>query len=128
MNNFRFSQRSLNNFQGVHSDLVVVITTALLTSDLDCVVIEGLRTPERQQQLVRSGASRTLNSRHLTGHAVDLAVWLDGTIRWDWPLYERLSHTVKAAANLHNIPIVWGGDWQSFRDGPHYELDRKAYS
>lgn len=127
MSNFVFSQRSKNNLRGVHSDLVVVMTTALMISPLDFVVIEGLRTRERQQALYDAGATRTLNSRHITGHAVDVAVWHGGTVRWDWPLYYELATFVKMAANRHNIPIVWGGDWKSLRDGPHYELCRNTY-
>ena len=123
----KFSQRSRDNLRGVHSDLVIVVTTALLTSPLDFVVTEGLRSRARQQQLVDSGASKTMNSRHLTGHAVDLAVWLDGSIRWDWGLYDRLAVHVKDAAALHGIPIEWGGDWESFRDGPHFQLPWSEY-
>lgn len=123
----RFSQRSRDNLRGVHADLVIVVTTALLTSPLDFVVTEGVRSRARQQQLVDSGASTTMNSRHLTGHAVDLAVWLDGSIRWDWTLYDRLAVHVKDAAVLHGIPIEWGGDWQSFRDGPHWQLPWSDY-
>ena len=123
----KFSQRSRDNLRGVHSDLVIVVTTALLTSPLDFVVTEGLRSRARQQQLVDSGASKTMNSRHLTGHAVDLAVWLDGGIRWDWGLYDRLAVHVKDAAALHGIPIEWGGDWESFRDGPHFQLPWSEY-
>ena len=76
-----------------------------------------------------------MNSRHLTGHAVDLAYWLDdgdgaveqGEIRWDWPLYPRIAKTFKAAALDLGVSLVWGGDWPRLRDGPHFELDRKAY-
>lgn len=123
----RFSQRSRENLRGVHADLVIVVTTALMTSPLDFVVTEGVRSRARQEQLVNSGASKTMNSRHLTGHAVDLAVWLDGSIRWDWTLYDRLAVHVKDAAALHGIPIEWGGDWQSFRDGPHFQLPWSDY-
>ena len=123
----RFSRRSLDNLQGVHADLIVVMTTALVTSPMDFVVIEGLRTEARQRQLVSSGASRTMDSRHLTGHAVDVAVYVDGGIRWDWPLYERLSQHIKDAARHHGIGLEWGGDWTSFRDGPHYQLPRDKY-
>ena len=99
------------------------------------IVVEGLRTRERQEQLVAIGASRTLNSRHLTGHAVDLAYWLDdgdgvpeqGEVRWDWPLAHKLAAAMKAAAAAEGVALVWGGDWKSFRDGPHFELDRRVY-
>lgn len=124
----RYSQRSLNNLKGVHPDLRRVIDRALQISPLDFIVIEGLRTPERQRQLVASGASQTLNSRHLTGHAVDLLpIGYDGKAAFDWPLYYQLGPAVKRAAKELNVAIVWGGDWKSFKDGPHFELDRKVY-
>lgn len=117
----------------VHPDLVRVVEAA--RARVPFIVTEGLRTRERQARLVAIGASRTMNSRHLTGHAVDLAYWLDdgdgvpenGEIRWDWPLYARLGAEVKRAAAELGVAIVWGGDWASFRDGPHFELDRRAY-
>ena len=87
----------------------------------------SLRTPARQAELKRAGASQTLNSRHLTGHAVDVAAWVDGDVRWDWPLYPRIASAFKQAARELNTPIIWGGDWPRLRDGPHFELDRKAY-
>lgn len=121
------SSRSRRNLDGVHPALVKVVIRALEISRVDFTVIEGLRTPARQAQLVRAGASRTLNSRHLTGHAVDLAAWVDGAIRWDWPLYPLIADAMKRAAAELNTPIIWGGDWKSLRDGPHFELDRKAY-
>lgn len=124
---FRFSKRSLANLQGVHPDLIQVAHRAIQLTAVDFVVIEGLRTVARQKQLVAIGASRTMNSRHITGHAIDVAAWEGGTISWHWPLYKRISLAFKAAAQELNIPIVWGGDWRSFRDGPHYELDRRHY-
>lgn len=87
---------------------------------------EGLRSPERQARLVKAGASKTLKSRHLTGHAVDLAAIVDGKIRWDWPLYFKIAEAMKAAAKEENVSIVWGGDWK-MKDGPHFELSRKVY-
>ena len=124
---FKFSARSLRNLDGLHRDLVRVAHRALELSDVDFVVTEGLRTRERQRQLVAAGASRTMNSRHITGHALDVAAWVGGTVRWDWPLYDRISAAFKAAARELGVPIVWGGDWKSFKDGPHFELDRSRY-
>lgn len=123
----RFSARSRNSLNGVHSDLVIVTTTALMLSEIDFVVTEGLRTVARQKELYASGASQTMKSRHLTGHAVDLAAYVDGGIRWDWPLYEKLADAMKRAAALHGIPLEWGGDWSSFRDGPHFQLPWEQY-
>ena len=124
---FTFSQRSLNNLSGVHPDLVKVVRRALEITDTDFAVIEGLRSKERQAELVKAGASQTMNSRHITGHAVDLAAVVGGAIRWDWPLYERIAKAVKTASAELKVAIVWGGSWKSFPDGPHFELDRKVY-
>ena len=119
--------RSISRLQDVHPDLVRVVKRAALASDLDFTVLEGRRTLERQKTLVKNGASQTLNSRHLTGHAVDLAPMLGGTVSWDWPLYHRLAKIVKAAAAAEGVPVTWGGDWRTFKDGPHWELPRKQY-
>lgn len=124
---FRFSSRSLRNMEGVHPDLVAVAHRALEITEIDFLVTEGLRTREKQIELVRAGASQTTRSRHLTGHAIDIAAWVAGGVRWDWPLYEELSRAFKQAASELKVPIVWGGDWKSFRDGPHYELSRTEY-
>jgi peptidoglycan LD-endopeptidase CwlK len=124
----RFSQRSLKSMKGIHPELRRVINRALQESPRDFVVIEGLRTEERQRELVASGASKTMNSRHLTGHAVDLVpIGNDGKAAFDWPLYHQLAPAVKAAAEKDGVKIVWGGDWRTFKDGPHFELDRKVY-
>jgi peptidoglycan L-alanyl-D-glutamate endopeptidase CwlK len=123
----KYSQRSLNNLKGIHPDLRRVIDRALQESPLDFVVIEGLRTRARQIELVQSGASQTMNSRHLTGHAVDLMPIGPNGPAFDWPLYDQLGPAVKAAADKEGVSLVWGGDWKSFRDGPHFELDRNRY-
>lgn len=124
---FKFGKRSKDNLRGVHPDLVKVMEKAIAVTDVDFVIIEGLRSRARQMALVKAGASKTMNSRHLTGHAVDLAPCVGGKIRFDWPLYHKLAPVIKLAAVQLGIPIVWGGDWSSFKDGPHFELDRKQY-
>ena len=120
-------QRSLSRLEGVHPDMVRVVKKAAALSSLDFTVLEGLRTEARQKQLMDLGATKTMNSRHLTGHAVDLAPMVGGTVRWDWPLYHQLAVIVKEAAKAENVPIQWGGDWRTFKDGPHWELPWKAY-
>ncbi len=124
---FHLSQRSLDKMQGVHPDLVKVVKLAIEKTTVDFAVIEGLRTLERQKELVAAGASRTLNSRHLTGHAVDLAAMVGGEVRWDWPLYPKIATAMKAAATELNVALEWGGDWKTFRDSPHFQLSRKVY-
>lgn len=120
-------QRSLSRLEGVHPDLVRVVKKAAAMSSLDFTVLEGLRTAARQKQLMDLGATKTMNSRHLTGHAVDLAPMVGGTVRWDWPLYHQLAVIVKDAAKAEKVPIQWGGDWRTFKDGPHWELPWKQY-
>lgn len=120
--------RSERNLKGVHPDLVRVMVRARQISPVPFTVIEGMRTIERQRQLVAQGASKTMNSRHITGHAVDLAPHgPDGDIAFDWPLYHKLAPAVKQAAADCGVQIVWGGDWRTFKDGPHFELDRNHY-
>ena len=119
--------RSRASLQGVHADLVKVMDRARMIAPR-FVVIEGLRTRTRQQELVSRGASRTMNSRHLTGHAVDIVPLDDrGRISWDWPLYYPLAEAVKQAAQDVGVPVTWGGDWRTFKDGPHWELPRNTY-
>lgn len=124
---FKFSQRSLRNLNGVHPDLVRVATRALEISVVDFMITEGLRTMEQQKILFAAGATKTLNSRHLTGHALDVAAWVGGHVRWDWPLYGQIASAFKTAAAELGVSITWGGDWRSFRDGPHFELSWKDY-
>lgn len=124
---FKFGQRSEERLKGVHPDLVKVVRRALEISKVDLAVLEGIRSFERQAQMVKSGASQTLNSRHLTGHAIDVAPVVGNQVRWDWPLYYPLAEAMKAAAAELNIPIEWGGDWRKFKDGPHWQLPWSKY-
>ena len=131
----QWTDRSLTNLRGIHPELRRVMDRALREAPFAFVVTEGLRTFARQQELVRIGASKTLNSRHLTGHAVDLVPYVDvdkdGRVEveemYSWPLYYKLAPVIKAAADKEDVAIVWGGDWVKFRDGPHWELDRRVY-
>jgi peptidoglycan L-alanyl-D-glutamate endopeptidase CwlK len=124
---FHLSTRSYDKLQGVHPDLVRVVELAITLTDVDFAVTEGLRSPKRQKELLAAGATTTLNSRHITGHAVDLVAYVGNKIAWDWPLYHQIADAMKLAAQQLHVPIVWGGDWKSFKDGPHFELSRKEY-
>lgn len=127
MSQFKLSKRSLSRLEGVHPDLVQVVMLAITLTEVDFGVTEGLRTVERQRVLKAAGASQTMNSRHITGHAVDLVAYIGASISWDWPLYYKIADAMKRAAQSLDIPITWGGDWKSFKDGPHFELQRRAY-
>ena len=124
---FTLSTRSRAKLFGVHPDLVAVVERGITYSPFEFMVLEGLRTKERQAELVRIGASRTLNSRHLSGHAVDIAPVIDGKVSWAWPLYWKLNDAMQRAATELNIPITWGGRWQTFPDGAHFELPWDRY-
>lgn len=153
MSKFRLSKRSLERLKGVHPDLVKVVKRALELSEIDFLVLEGIRTLDRQKSLVASGASRTLRSRHITGHAVDLAPIDNKTVSWHWAHYYKLADAMKRAAIELNVPIRWGGVWDkelnsleliepavaayvasqrskgksAFIDGPHFELPSSKY-
>lgn len=152
-------QRSESNLHGVHADLVAIVRAAhaaMPSAEVSFVVTEGLRTAERQAQLYATGASKTMASRHLTGHAVDLTAWVAAAPSWQMNLYYRIAAAVQDAAITRGIPVVWGGCWESltslptgedamadamavysrqarargqrpFIDGPHFELSRSKY-
>jgi peptidoglycan L-alanyl-D-glutamate endopeptidase CwlK len=119
---FTLSERSKNNLKGVDERLVKIVEQAIKETPLDFAVTEGLRSPQRQKQLVSEGKSQTLKSKHLTGHAVDLAAIVDGKISWDKSYYFQLAEVMKKVAADQNVKIRWGGDFKSFFDGPHFEL------
>lgn len=147
---FVLSQRSLNNLTGVQPALVAVVKRAIELTKVDFGVIEGVRTATRQAELVASGASQTMNSRHLTGHAVDLMAYIGDRASWELKLYDDIADAMKAAAIELNTPIRWGAAWsvkdirkwygtmegamnsyidecrkagrRPFIDGPHFEL------
>lgn len=125
------NERSIRNLVGVHPELVRVVKRAAEIVDsrddgLGFIVTEGLRTKEKQAALVKAGASWTMSSKHLTGHAVDLAATVDGEVRWDWPLYIQLAGIMRRAAKDVGVELKWGGEWK-VRDGPHFEIDPATY-
>ena len=86
-----------------------------------------MRTIEEQRILVAKGKSKTMDSRHLTGHAIDVAAWMNGAISWDFGLYEKITDAFDMAAGRLKTPIICGIDWPSFVDAGHIELDRRRY-
>ena len=119
---FSLGQRSKDRLKGVDERLVKVVERAIELTEIDFTVLEGLRTPERQKQLVNEGFSQTLKSKHLTGHAVDLGALVNGAVSWDKEHYHTISKAMKKSAEELKINIRWGGDFKSFFDGPHFEL------
>lgn len=135
-------QASLAKLQTVHPDLRKVILTLAEESPLWFIVTEGVRTRERQKELFLARKTKTMNSRHLPhaddglSRAVDLAVWEDldkdkvvdvDELSWKFPKYAELAEAVQAIAIRLDIPVMWGGNWPTFKDGPHFELNRARY-
>ncbi|ENC2022855.1 M15 family metallopeptidase [Escherichia albertii] len=119
---FKFSARSEKNLVGVHPELVKVMRRALELSTVDFGITEGLRMVERQKQLVAEGKSQTMNSRHLTGHAVDVFAYPTPAGSWEWTYYQQIANVVKQVSRELHIPVEWGGDWKTLKDGPHFQL------
>jgi len=119
---FKLSQRSKDRLKGVDERLIKIVERAIEITKIDFSILKGLRTPERQKQLVADGFSQTLKSKHLTGHAVDLGALVNGTISWDKKHYHTIADAMKKSAEELKVNIRWGGDFKSFFDGPHFEL------
>jgi peptidoglycan L-alanyl-D-glutamate endopeptidase CwlK len=147
---FKLSLRSIDRLEGVDDKLIEVVTTAIKYTKVDFGVIEGLRTIERQQELVDRGASKTMKSKHLDGKAVDLVAYIGPRVSWELNLYDDIADAMKQAATELDVAIRWGGAWTTsnicewqgtmqqamtnyidmrrlqnrrpFIDGPHFEL------
>ena len=135
---------------GVDPKLVAVVKRAIEISKVDFGVTEGLRTLETQKKYVAAGKSRTMNSKHLTGKAVDLVAFVNGKVSWELNLYDDIADAMAQAARELKVPLRWGGAWnipditkwdkpmqeamnfyidsrrqqgaRPFIDGPHFEL------
>lgn len=125
---FTFSQRSLKNLD-VHPDLRRVAMRALELTEVDFIVTDGGRTLVEQKKFVASGASKTMNSRHLGGYALDFVALVDRRVTYEKQYMKRIADAFKKAGNEVLGPgrIEWGGDWRSFVDMPHIQLSRKYY-
>lgn len=121
------TKRDLLRLQGVHPLLVKMVKRLAEITPIPFRVEEGLRTIATQREYVARGVSKTMNSRHLTGHAVDIVPLVGGKASFSWPVYYRLEPFVKQAAAEVGCPVQWGGDWKDFKDGPHWQLPWKTF-
>lgn len=122
---FKLSQRSVKNLEGVNHKLRMVVERALSLSEVDFGITEGVRSLERQKELVAAGKSQTMRSYHLRGNAVDVVAYVEGKVSWDWGLYEKIAKAFKEAAKELDVKITWGGDWKTFKDGPHFQIEEE---
>jgi peptidoglycan LD-endopeptidase CwlK len=123
----QLTSKDYTALNGVHPDLVTLVRCVAVSPPIDFMVMEGVRTVEKQTEYVAAGTSQTMNSRHLTGHAVDLVPLLDSQPTWDWDYYYSFADHIKAMADALAVDVDWGGDWTSFKDGPHWELRWSSY-
>lgn len=136
---FKLSQRSLSRLVGVNEDLVSVVKRAIEISEVDFMVVEGIRTKQRQEELYAQGRTKpgkvvtwTMKSKHIDGLAVDIAPCnKDGSINWnDLKMFDKMADAMFKAAKELNINIRWGRDWdmdgirgeKGETDSPHFEL------
>ena len=129
---FALSAKSRAKLSGVHPDLVRVVKRALQLTPFDFGITSGVRTAHEQNTLFNKGASQldgyARKSRHQTGHAIDFVVYDESNeVTWRFSYYEQVSWAFKQASLELGVPIIWGGDWTSLKDGPHVELDRRHY-
>jgi len=120
-------KRSLSNLVGVHPDLVSVVKRAIEITDQDFTVIEGRRSYSRQKELVRKGFSKTMNSRHLTGHAVDIVPYpIAHRLSYPDSKWISVSEALLYAADELDVDLGWGYAMWGW-DKPHWELSRRTY-
>jgi peptidoglycan L-alanyl-D-glutamate endopeptidase CwlK len=108
---FKLSQRSLDRLEGVDDRLVAVVKYAIAVTKVDFGVTCGLRTIEEQRELVAKGASQTMRSKHIDGHAVDLAAYIGSRVSWELSVYDDIADAMKEGAQQVGLPIRWGAAW-----------------
>lgn len=118
---YKFGQRSMRNLIGVHPFLSFAAMKAIEISAQDFMVLDGVRTEEEQQKLIDRGVSKSKDSYHLYGLAVDLVAYVDGKPSWEKEYYAEIEIAMKRVINFYELPIEWGYDKWSW-DMPHWQL------
>ena len=117
-----FSERSMEHLAEIHDDLYEVVFLARLISEVPFEITDGLRTIEEQRDYFNNGFSKTMKSKHLDGLAVDV---VPIPVTWEPEAFLPIAEAMKQAADILDTPIVWGGDWRTFKDYPHFELKER---
>ena len=108
---YKLSTKSQERLIGVEPELKEIVYEAIKVTKIDFGVIEGLRTEEKQKQLVESGASQTMKSKHLEGRAVDLMAYIGGRGSWELSVYDEIADAMKEAAIKVDVAVRWGAAW-----------------
>ena len=108
---YKLSTRSQEKLVGINSELKKVVCLAITYTKIDFGVIEGVRTVVQQKALVESGASQTMDSKHLKGRAVDLMAYVNGRGCWELNVYDNIADAMKRAAIESDVAIRWGAAW-----------------
>ena len=108
---YKLSTKSQERLIGVEPELKEIVYEAIKVTKVDFGVIEGLRTEEKQKQLVESGASQTMKSKHLEGRAVDLMAYIGGRGSWELNVYDEIADAMKEAAVKVEVAVRWGAAW-----------------
>lgn len=120
---YNFSNISKKILSTVDKRLQTLMLASIYNSPYDFKITEGIRTLERQKELLAQGKTRTLKSYHLIGKAVDICILINGKASWDFKLYKEVSEHIKNEARKLGYRITWGGDWKTFKDGPHFQIE-----
>lgn len=120
----KFSPESEAKLAGVDPRLAALMRAVEAKHPDAFEITEGPRDVETQRKYVAQGKSQTMNSKHLTGNAVDIALLgPDGKPNWDFEAYRPIADTAKATAAAMGIPdFIWGGDWKTLKDGVHFQV------
>jgi len=120
---YSLSKRSMKELIGVHPILAFAVVRAIEITEQDFMVLDGLRTQAEQDKLVARGVSKTNNSYHLYGLAVDLVAYVDGKPSWDTQYYDAIAVAMKRVIEQYALPIEWGYDLWSW-DLPHFQITK----
>ena len=123
---FTFAGKSIAEMWGVHWEITVPAHIAIRSCPVDFTFFDGLRTGQEQARNVATGASRTLETKHLTGDAGDLVPWVDGKLSWDWPPCILVARSMREAIRFLGISQTWGGVWDRRLEDLSDDLEREV--
>lgn len=125
---FKLSQRSIDRLQGIHPILIEIAVEGIKDSPYDFGIPQdgGLRTAQRQNELFKKGVSKLdgfkKKGRHQEGKAFDIYAFVNGKASWDATHLKPIARHLQSIAKTKGVYLRWGGDWENFKDLPHFEM------